>query len=94
MDSHNKPQKNEADTEALELKQQYLKERITHHIMRILDQEEVFAMDPPILFGALIDAIKKIKTLDPTSDEKARLKARGEDFLAGRVNASRKDQTV
>ena len=99
---HDKLQKIEANIAALEIKQQYLKERISHHIMRILDQENAFAMNPPLLFGAIIDALQKIKTgeattptndalpLNKVSEDKKRLTEIGEGFLKKRVPKSNK----
>lgn len=82
---HNKIQKIEANIAALELKQQHLKERISHHIIRILDQEQAFAIDPPLLFGTVIDSIQKLKKLDGSSADKTRIKEVGEVFLKRRV---------
>lgn len=87
---HNKLQKIEADIVALELKQQYLKDRISRRVMAILDQEQAFAMDPPLLFGAIIEAVQQLKKLGDASDEKSRLKRVGEAFLRKRPPSLRK----
>lgn len=83
---HDKLQKIKADIAALELKQQQLKEHIAHRIMLILDQEQAFAIEPPLLFGSILDAIQKIKKLDNATfvDEKSRLQNLGENFLKRR----------
>lgn len=61
--------------------------------MRILDQENVFAIDHPLLFGAVIDVVQKLKKLDGAGEDKARLKEVGEAFLKRRVPSKKKESS-
>lgn len=86
---HNRLQKLEADIAALELKQHQLKERITHRVIHILDQEQAFAIDPPLLLGAIVNAIRKVHTINASTEkthlnEKTKLTELGHTYLKQR----------
>lgn len=86
---HDKLQKLDADIAALELKQQKIKEHITRRMMFILEQEKAFTIDPPLLLGAIADAIRKIHNINTSNEEthlneKTKLTALGHAYLKQR----------
>lgn len=74
-------QKLQDNITALEIRQLKLKERIAHQVMWILDQEQAFAIDSPLLLGAILQAVQQLKKLDAASPEKAHITQLGEAFL-------------